>query len=64
MLMQCYEWYGTLWSCMACGDSWSDGERLERPFSRGWRAEKIAYLKKRVEQLKYLFGPRTSHYDR
>lgn len=31
-------WYGTTWTCCACGDSWTDGERHERPFRRGWRA--------------------------
>lgn len=29
-------WYGTTLHC-ACGDSWQDGELLERPFQRGWR---------------------------
>ena len=24
-------------TCLACGDSWQDGELLERPFQRGWR---------------------------
>lgn len=23
--------------CLGCGDQWSDGERGERPFARGWR---------------------------
>lgn len=32
-------WYGTTWTCCRCGDSWADGERMERPFARGWRAE-------------------------
>lgn len=34
-------WYGTLWTCCACGDAWGDGERLERPFARGWRKRSI-----------------------
>lgn len=35
-------WYGIIWTCCACGDSWGDGEMLERPFRRGWRKEAIA----------------------
>ena len=32
-----YEWYGWHETCLRCGDQWSDGELLERPFARGWR---------------------------
>lgn len=32
-------WYGVIWTCCGCGDSWGDGERLPRPFKRGWRTE-------------------------
>ena len=32
-------WYGPTWTCLACGDSWHDGQRVERPFKRGWREE-------------------------
>ena len=32
-------WYNTIWTCCGCGDKWEDGERLPRPFTRGWRAE-------------------------
>lgn len=35
-------WYGDLFTCVACGDSWGDGERLERPFQRGWRQRATA----------------------
>lgn len=35
-------WYGTTWACCGCGDRWTDGERHERPFRRGWRRESIA----------------------
>jgi hypothetical protein len=41
-----YEWYGASCTCLRCGDRWSDGERLERPFARGWRAKSIADAKK------------------
>lgn len=34
-------WYGPTITCCGCGDSWSDGEMLERPFRRGWRKESI-----------------------
>lgn len=32
-------WYGITWTCLACGDSWGDGMRMQRPFQRGWRAK-------------------------
>lgn len=35
-------WYGPTWTCLGCGDSWSDGEMLPRPFARGWREKAIA----------------------
>lgn len=34
-------WYGLTKMCCKCGDSWSDGERLSRPFKPGWRAERV-----------------------
>lgn len=40
-------WYGTTWTCCACGDSWADGERLTRPFSPGWRQKAAVAAKKR-----------------
>lgn len=39
-------WYGITVSCCGCGDSWTDGERHERPFRRGWRKEAIAAAKR------------------
>jgi hypothetical protein len=41
-----YEWYGWLVTCCACGDSWEDGERLPRPFRRGWRVEEARRAKR------------------
>ena len=38
-------WYGVTWTCCGCGDSWADGERLQRPFRRGWRAEAKKHAK-------------------
>lgn len=35
-------YYGPTLTCLGCGDSWSGGERHERPFKRAWRAEAIA----------------------
>lgn len=32
-------WYGPTWTCLGCGDRWSDGYRMERPFKRAWRTE-------------------------
>lgn len=34
--------YGSIQYCCYCGDQWSDGERGERPFQRGWRQKAIA----------------------
>jgi len=33
--------YGPMLTCLGCGDSWSCGERLERPFRRGWRKDAV-----------------------
>ena len=41
MLGEHAEWYGTTWTCCGCGDSWQDGERLERPFAQGWRRRSV-----------------------
>jgi hypothetical protein len=32
-------WYGPIWTCCGCGDSWGEGERMPRPFCRGWRKQ-------------------------
>ena len=42
------EWYGTTWTCAGCGDKWSDGERLERPFSPGWRRQNIEQARRKL----------------
>ena len=39
------EWYGWTLTCLGCGDAWQDGERMERPFMRGWRADRIRRAK-------------------
>lgn len=38
-------WYAPTLTCLGCGDSWSEGWRMERPFRRGWRQEAIAQAK-------------------
>lgn len=42
-----YEWYGARMTCLACGDCWSDGEMLDRPFCRGWRDERVVLAKEK-----------------
>jgi len=41
MVVRDHGWWGVTWHCCGCGDSWSDGERLPRPFMRGWRDKAI-----------------------
>lgn len=36
------EWYDPIATCCACGDAWSGGERMPRPFRPGWRKAAIA----------------------
>ena len=40
-------WYGATWTCCTCGDSWGDGERLPRPFARGWRTRAADIARRR-----------------
>jgi hypothetical protein len=35
-------WYGSSFVCLHCGDGWGCGERMERPFQRGWRQKAAA----------------------
>jgi hypothetical protein len=51
MLMQTFDWYDPRFSCLNCGDEWSGGERMERPFARGWRERAVADLKRTLERL-------------
>jgi hypothetical protein len=39
-------WYGPRWTCCGCGDSFGDGERLQRPARRGWRKQAVAEAKR------------------
>jgi hypothetical protein len=38
-------WYGTTQYCTVCLDGWMDGERLTRPFRRGWKKERAAKIR-------------------
>lgn len=43
------EWYGTTWTCVGCGDQWSDdGYRHDRPFAPGWRQQRIRHARKKL----------------
>ena len=41
MLFRFQEWYGWDVACLHCGESWGDGERIERPFAPGWRKRRV-----------------------
>lgn len=51
MLVETFEWYDPLISCLKCGDQWSGGERLARPFARGWRERAVAQLERHITTL-------------
>ena len=34
-------YYGVTSHWCRCGDSWTDGELIERPFARGWRGRAV-----------------------
>ena len=46
-VVQSFVWYDSIWTCCTCGDEWSAGERLARPFHRGWRAERSAVARRK-----------------
>lgn len=50
ILIECWEWYSPQATCLMCGNAWSDGELMERPFCPGWRKERIARAKERIRQ--------------
>lgn len=45
-ILKAQDHYDTIWTCCACGDSWTNEGRMERPFRRGWRPEAIATAKR------------------
>ena len=52
ILVECWEWHDAQATCLMCGDAWSDGERMERPFCPGWRNARIEQAKMRREKYK------------
>jgi hypothetical protein len=52
ILIECWEWYSAQATCLCCGDSWSEGELMMRPFYHGWREERIEKAKRRIERYK------------
>lgn len=39
-------WYGSMFTCLRCGERWVDGEMLERPFAPRWRKDNIKCAEK------------------
>lgn len=37
MLVVAFVWYPPTITCLGCGDAWSEGGHLVRPFARAWR---------------------------
>lgn len=52
MLLRHFEWHAPEWTCLTCGERWSDGERLPRPFCPGWRKDSVKRAKKILEATK------------
>lgn len=44
-ILKAQDYYDTIWTCCACGDSWTAEGRMERPFKPGWRKERISRAK-------------------
>lgn len=51
MSAQFQEWYGWTVYCAGCGDSWQDGEMMDRPFARGWRRQSIEHARKTLASI-------------
>lgn len=47
LLVESYEWYGPTVTCLRCGDQWSDGELLPRPFAPHWRQKNVERAKQK-----------------
>jgi hypothetical protein len=45
MLVHMFVWYDTDITCLTCGESWANGERRQRPFAPGWRAQSVRWAK-------------------
>ena len=52
MLGQFQEWYGMTWTCLGCGEQWTDGEHRGRPrLEPGWRQESIRHARRALEAI-------------
>ena len=51
MLWRHVPWYGVDMTCLRCGEQWSDGERLERPFAPRWRQRNVEAARKLYRRL-------------
>jgi len=47
-----YEDHPAIFTCLTCGDIWSEGERMPRPRCRGWRERNVAEAKRRMKEWK------------
>ena len=50
VVVSLFVWYSSLWTCCTCGESWSDGEILPRPFRRGWRTDEARRARREWNQ--------------
>jgi len=41
VLVLTFEWYAPLCTCLSCGEEWTGGESLPRPFQPRWREKSI-----------------------
>jgi hypothetical protein len=55
MVVRYEEWYLPTIYCCGCGDSWSEGGRVPRPFHRHWRRDRVREYRKLWDQATY--GP-------
>lgn len=49
-LRELWEWYGLYDTCLKCGEKYFEGERMDRPFCRGWRKQNVDRAKKFYRQ--------------
>lgn len=50
-LNQFQGYYGWRCTCLECGDTWADGELVERPFARGWRKQRLERALRRAGEV-------------
>ena len=44
-----FEWYGSEYTCLECGEAWDEDGRKERPFERAWRKRRVEQARARYE---------------